>query len=61
MNRMFVSPWLSVSPLGPVTCAHPHNNDLIHLRMSNGGTAPVGTRDCVSIRWNGLFFAFTAN
>lgn len=33
MNRMFVSPWLSVSPHGPVTCAHPHNNDLIHLRQ----------------------------
>jgi len=32
MNRMFVSPWLSVSPQGPVTCA-PHNNDHIHLRQ----------------------------
>lgn len=33
MNQMFVSPWLSVSPNGPVTCAHPHAHDYIHLRQ----------------------------
>ena len=33
MNRMFVSPWLSVSPNGPVTCAHPHAHDYVHLRQ----------------------------
>ena len=33
MNRMFVSPWLSVSPNGPVTIAHDHNHDLVHLRQ----------------------------
>ena len=33
MNQMFVSPWLSVSPSGPVTCAHPHAHDYVHLRQ----------------------------
>lgn len=33
MNRMFVSPWLSVSPNGPVTCAHPRAHDYVHLRQ----------------------------
>lgn len=33
MNRMFVSPWLSVSPDGPLTIAHPHSHDLVHLRQ----------------------------
>ncbi|QJQ12836.1 MULTISPECIES: hypothetical protein [Pseudomonas] len=33
MNQMFVSPWLSVSPNGPVTCAHPHAHDYVHLRQ----------------------------
>lgn len=33
MNRMFVSPWLSVSPNGPVTCAHSHAHDYVHLRQ----------------------------
>ena len=33
MNRMIVSPWLSVSPYGPVTCARNHGDDLIHLRQ----------------------------
>lgn len=32
MNRMLVSPLLSVSPHGPVTCAPPRH-DLIHLRQ----------------------------
>ncbi|HCN47270.1 MAG TPA: hypothetical protein DIT18_17740 [Pseudomonas sp.] len=33
MNRMFVSPWLSVSPDGPTTIAHPRSQDLVHLRQ----------------------------
>lgn len=33
MNRMFVSPWLSVSPNGPVTFAHPKSHDRVHLRQ----------------------------
>lgn len=33
MNRMFVSPWLSVSPNGPVTFAHAESHDLVHLRQ----------------------------
>lgn len=33
MNRMFVSPWLSVSPSGPVTCARPHAHEYVHLRQ----------------------------
>lgn len=33
MNKMIVNPWLSVSPLGPVTCCHPVGHDLIHLRQ----------------------------
>lgn len=33
MNRMFVSPWLSVSPDGPITFAQPASHDLVHLRQ----------------------------
>ena len=33
MNRMTVSPWLSVSPFGPTTQAHFQGEDLIHLRQ----------------------------
>lgn len=33
MNKMIVSPWLSVSPSGPITHAHPQGDDLIHLRQ----------------------------
>jgi len=33
MNKMIVSPWLSVSPYGPVTCSQPSGDDLVHLRQ----------------------------
>lgn len=33
MNKMIVSPWLSVSPNGPETCAHDSGLELVHLRQ----------------------------
>ena len=35
MNKMMVTPWLMVSPKGPVTCAHDDHEDdhLVHLRQ----------------------------
>lgn len=33
MNKMTVSPWLMVSPTGPVTCAHGSDMQEVHLRQ----------------------------
>lgn len=38
MNKMFVSPWLMVSPEGPITCAD-ENSDLVHMRQGDADGA----------------------
>ena len=38
MNRMFVSPWLMVSPEGPVTCAG-EGSGLVHMRQGDADGA----------------------
>lgn len=38
MNKMFVSPWLMVSPEGPVTCAL-DKPGLIHMRQGDADAA----------------------